>query len=268
MPDKTEVPSKIAIRPKKAKMTAKEVLTAVRAHYKLDGDVHGLAPEWAGIPEFSLRPGGGARRIDLFLVRAWSGKPKGHERISIEIKVSRADLKKELNNPHKIAPFAQISNYVYFATPVGLIKDDDPLPDGFGILEVSERGLVTVRKRARRNNAPGPIDEKTFVEAFRRAGKLDSLAWSEDEKDAQAQVVQLKQAVAALQSKIARLEDARTVFNAKKYERDTLLTALIADGLNCPGCGEPLRERRVGRNLIVVHANPADTRKPCYRFAE
>lgn len=96
----------------------------------------------------TLVPGGRNGRVDLFLVRAWGGQPKGHERIVIEVKVSRTDLRNELKNPHKLEQHRQYAHRPYFATPKDLIKGTDTLPEGVGILEVErESGALKVSQR-------------------------------------------------------------------------------------------------------------------------
>ena len=89
------------------KVTAAQVLDALRRHYGLHRDGRLTAPEWAALAEFSVDLGVERPRCDLFVVRAWSGRPKGHERHAIEIKVSRTDLRNELVDPAKRQAFAQ-----------------------------------------------------------------------------------------------------------------------------------------------------------------
>src|SRR5665647_502370 len=115
-------------------LNAGDVAAAVRRRYGAERD--GLGPEWACLDELTLgRFEMGERRADLFLVRAWSGQPKGHERHLVEVKVSRADLRAELAAPEKMAVFAAFAHRGYFATPAGLVKDtDDPGPGVVGVL--------------------------------------------------------------------------------------------------------------------------------------
>lgn len=154
----------------KHKWTSKEIITAVRKHYGAERDNFG--PEYATLTEYSLRPGVGWRRADLYVVRAWAGRPKGHERTLIEVKVSRSDFLREMAQPQKMADMAAVSHRVYFATPEGVIKDTDDLGDA-GHMLVTSRGVSIVR-RAKRNNNPDPIPEEAFVEAMRRASRAEA----------------------------------------------------------------------------------------------
>lgn len=69
--------------------------------------------EWICIEEWGC--------VDLLAVSAWS---KGH-RIAYEIKVSRADLRRELLEPSKRALAVAISRQFYLAVPQGLLTWDE-----------------------------------------------------------------------------------------------------------------------------------------------
>src|SRR5665647_2716662 len=147
-------------------LNAGDVAAAVRRRYGAERD--GLGPEWACLDELTLgRFEMGERRADLFLVRAWSGQPKGHERHLVEVKVSRADLRAELAAPEKMAVFAAFAHRVYFATPAGLVKDTDDLGPGVGLFEVHPTGTTREVRRATRRSDPDPMPEKLVVEVFR-----------------------------------------------------------------------------------------------------
>lgn len=234
----------------KKKWTAAEVITAVRKHYGAEKD--GFGPEWASLTEFSLHPGGGGRRADLFLVRAWSGKPKGHERITIEVKVSRADFLREKAQPHKMDPFKRVSHRVYFATPEGVIKDTDDLGD-IGHMLVTDKG-VTIVRRGVRNNAPESISEKTFVEAFRRGSRAEARERSAQD-DPVTQVLHLRQEVARLQRSLTFMSDKEQRLRMAIDTWGQVLTR--AGGVPCV-CGATLRkaskaEMRSGYYRLLQH---------------
>lgn len=178
-----------------ANLTAADVVDRVRRHFGCQFD-DGIGPEWAALTEFSLRPGAGDRRMDLLLVRTWPGRPKGHERIAVEVKVSKADFRQELANPSKRARFEAVTHRFYFAAPVGLITPDE-LPAGCGLLEASDRGIRRTVEAARTDAEP--IPDGAFVEAFRRAGRSEArirMAAAGTE-DPAARVVQLEKDLAA-----------------------------------------------------------------------
>src|SRR5699024_4855968 len=101
-----------------------------------------------------------------------SGKPKGHERVLIEIKVSRSDFLREHKKPWKMRNAARTAHRAYYATPEGIIKDSDDLGD-VGHLIVHENGTITTRKRARRNNNPEPLSESVQAAIFRRLSRSE-----------------------------------------------------------------------------------------------
>jgi hypothetical protein len=166
------------------RMTAADVVAAVRRHFGAERD--GYGPEWAALDEFTLAPGAGMGRCDLFLVRAWSGRPKGHERIAVEVKVSRSDLLNELKRPHKAEQFSRYAHRFYLACPAGMVHAEDPIPAHWGVFYVdapSERALAadphaigTCREHraAKRNDDPDLLPETALVEAFRRASRAEA----------------------------------------------------------------------------------------------
>lgn len=228
-------------------MRAEEVVTAVLRHYGCLTDERAMPPEWAALEEFSLTPGGGDRRADLFLVRAWGGKPKGHERHAVEVKVSRRDLLAELANAGKRKRHAAVVHRFWFATPEGLVQLGE-LPEGCGLYEVTDRG-VRVAVQAPRLQ-PREVDELMFVEAFRRASRAETRTRRPVEGDLEAEVVALRAEVATAR------RGAETARNqaAEARERARELVGVLAhtiDDLYCSNCGERLkataRTRRGGR---------------------
>lgn len=185
------------------KWTSKEVVRAVETYYGLNQNSH-MAEEWASLPEFSAAPGMGRRRADIFLVRAWAGKPKRHERILIEVKVSRSDFLREMAKPEKMQEIGRLAHRTYFATPEGIIKDTDDLGTS-GHLLVSE-GKVRIVRRGTRNDTPDDLPEGTFVEAFRRASRAEKRE-EHAEFDPVAKVLQLERENASLQRKVQALDD-------------------------------------------------------------
>lgn len=232
------------------KWTSAEIITAVRKHYGAEKD--GYGPEFASLQELSLHPGGGGGRADLFLVRAWGGKPKGHERITIEVKVSRSDYLREKAQPHKMQPFQSVSHRTYFATPEGIIKDTDDLGD-IGHLLVTSRG-VKIARRGVRNNDPESLPERAFVEAFRRASRAEARERSAND-DPVSQVLRLNQ-------EIAQLKRREIALINKDYQNSQAVNAWInilttVGGVPCR-CGGTLKkvgkaDLRIGRIYSSTH---------------
>lgn len=219
-------------------MKAKEIVEAVMRHHGCHRQSTLGPPEWAGISEMTLRPGGGGSRIDLFLVRGWSGKPAGHERRAVEVKVSRTDLRKELAHPEKREPWMAVAHRFYFATPPDLIKDGE-LPDGCGLIEADPDGSVKVKVKAPRRDV-GPIPERMAVEALRRAGTAEVRGWFKTGPD---RTVAQAEAAAADARRVATA--ARTRLESRNAWAANLwaLCAPLLDGMTCV-CGCPVRAGR------------------------
>lgn len=95
-------------------MTAAEVLEALRRrHPALWPQSKDTPGQWTTLTEWE--------GIDLVAFNAW-GK---HEIVGYEIKVSRADLRKELLNPHKRTASVKRCNQFFFVVPDGLLKKEE-----------------------------------------------------------------------------------------------------------------------------------------------
>lgn len=233
--------------------TPTAVVTAVRQLFGAERDT--LGPEWAALDEFTGGPGGWgrSRRADLFLVRAWSGRPRGHERVLVEVKVSRADLRHELANPDKLDAFARYAHRVYFATPAGLVRDED-LGAGVGLIEVTD-GRARVRVKAARRSGVDPVPESFIVEAFRRAGRAEARIRQADSGDAPARVTQLERELAVARRAV---ETARAAADRDRQRLDRWITAVAyAGGVACV-CGAPMRPPLDLRGHNLRHADGAD----------
>ena len=112
------------------------------------------APEWATFQEFADGTGGAkARTIDLLAFNLWPSK--GYQTVAYEVKVSRADFRRELDDPSKRAPWELLAHETWFAAPTGVISKAE-VPEGWGLLEVSDDGKTkrTVRAMQRLRGTP------------------------------------------------------------------------------------------------------------------
>ena len=232
-------------------MKAADVVAAVRRRYGAETD--SIGPEWAALGELAAGEWGAARRADLFLVRAWSGRPKGHERILVEVKVSRSDLTHELARPEKMAVFAANAHRVFFATPAGLVKDTDNLGDGVGLIEVHPSGATRqVRKSVRRTD-PAALPEHIVVEVFRRAARAEArVRTAAGSDDPAAQIVALRASLATAERAewTARQASSRDAGRL----RDWLQVIGEAGGMTCK-CGGALRPARDRHTYGSGHAD-------------
>ncbi|MCG7284629.1 hypothetical protein MHY85_01420 [Cellulomonas sp. ACRRI] len=231
-------------------VSAAAVVSAVRRHFGAERD--GLGPEWAALEEFTGSPGGWgmSRRADLFLVRAWSGAPRGHERVLVEVKVSRADLTHELASPDKLAAFARYAHRVYFATPAGLVRDED-LGAGVGLIEVTA-GRAQVRVKAARRSDVEPPPTGFMVEAFRRASRAEARIRQADNADAPARVAQLERELAVARRAV---ETSRAAADRDRQRLSRWIKAVAyAGGVACV-CGAAMRPPLDLRRHNLRHAD-------------
>lgn len=122
-------------------MIAKDILEALEQLHV------GRKYNWVLFPEFMISVGYGYysdRKIDLFAIHCHPSKR--NERVAYEIKVSRSDFTREINNPMKRTAGMLFSNRFYFAAPRGLIKPAE-IPDDCGLVEI-EDGTPTIRLKA------------------------------------------------------------------------------------------------------------------------
>jgi hypothetical protein len=130
-------------------------------------------PEWAVFPEVSDATGMRAsRRADAVAFNLWPSR--GLEIRGFEIKVSRSDLKRELEDPSKADAIGAYCDSWCLAVPAGMLKDSDPIPPAWGIFVVKGgagrfQRLPTLRPREE-TKAP----TRLFLAAIARAGSAES----------------------------------------------------------------------------------------------
>lgn len=129
-----------------------------------------LPPEWATFAELRTGTGygqGRQQRIDLFAINLWPSKRNGDGvplSLAFEIKVSRADFRKELENPGKRAIAEQTASECWFAAPAGLVKKEE-VPEGWGLVSATRKGLVRSKLAKQRSPEPWSWD---FISALCR----------------------------------------------------------------------------------------------------
>src|SRR5688572_10827915 len=75
----------------------------------------------------------GARRCDFWTIAPWQSK--GYLATAYEIKVSRADFKRDTYEKQREARL--FSDRFYYVTPAGLLKTTD-IPDWAGLIEIAD----------------------------------------------------------------------------------------------------------------------------------
>ena len=107
------------------------------------------------------------RRIDALAIGCWPSR--GLYVHAIEIKVSRADLKRELLQPEKAEAIAVHCDEFYIAAPSGVVANVDDLPAEWGLLEVRGDKTFKVRPGKRRKKKHLNTMPREFFAAVVRA---------------------------------------------------------------------------------------------------
>lgn len=111
-------------------------------------------PEWAFFAE--LRTGTGYGRdaiqhLDAFALDLYPSKE--YRSVAYEVKVSRGDFMREIDDPGKRAFAEKVAGECYFAAPAGLVKVDE-IPEGWGLLECTTGGLRVAKIATQRKPEP------------------------------------------------------------------------------------------------------------------
>lgn len=85
--------------------------------------------------------------VDALALQVWAGRTPRWRRVAYEIKVSRADFRREIRRPQKRRRALELSDQFYFAAPAGLIQRSE-LPEECGLVEVGDDGVARVVRRA------------------------------------------------------------------------------------------------------------------------
>jgi hypothetical protein len=153
------------MKTKLEKFTADEIRKAL--------DTRFTQPEWALF--FEVGNGTGYtcnRHADAIAMNMYPSR--GLSIVGFEIKVSRADLKKELDSPNKAESIAQFCNEWYLAVPEGLIHDEDIIPAGWGIMECKKDQTIRVKKRPLFRTDVIPVTKEFTAALLRSSNKRDN----------------------------------------------------------------------------------------------
>jgi len=132
-------------------------------------------PEWALIFELNKGTGfkGTERRADAVVFNCYPSK--GSIRYAFEIKTSRGDFIRELNNPQKRKWLEDNFHETYFVTTHKLVKDTE-IPEGWGLLSVTSKGDALRRSVIPRHREVPELPESMALSAIRSlASSLNDL---------------------------------------------------------------------------------------------
>ena len=116
------------------------------------------------------------RRIDFLLMRIGRRSNPRHERIALEVKVTRADFKRDTDEKRR-AWFSVADRFAYVA-PKGLIKREE-LPPGCGLMEYNPEAIFgsdTLKWTVvapKRDTPPIPFTTQFFAYLMGRASRAE-----------------------------------------------------------------------------------------------
>lgn len=123
--------------------TERTVLNALRSRHA-PKERGGNGPEWAFVEHVRNAAGFDAKRtIDAMALGLWPSR--GMELHGYEVKVSRADFRREIADPAKMDAFAHVLDRFWIAAPRGVVPVNE-LPSTWGLLEVADDG-VSIRQK-------------------------------------------------------------------------------------------------------------------------
>ena len=141
-------------------MRADDVREALRKRFA-DGRRYAIAEE------VGLTTGFSHRRLDMMVLDCYASN--GFRIDGIEIKVSKADLKRELEDPEKHVAFFDVIDYYTLACPKG-IADLRVIPPKWGVMQVNEDGTTRyVRKPIALRDDVQPDVPRGFLASIVRA---------------------------------------------------------------------------------------------------
>lgn len=119
--------------------------------------------EWATFRELANGTGSHkSRQIDLYAINLWPSN--GFQSLAYEVKVDRADFRRELDDPTKRAPWDILASEGWYVAPAGVIPVAE-VPEGWGLMEWTGTGWKRPRRAHQRKLETFPA---TFTVALAR----------------------------------------------------------------------------------------------------
>lgn len=135
-------------------------------------DMHSDVSRWVTAEEVPVKTGGGNRRLDFVAMECWESR--GHALWGFEVKVSKADLAREIRDPSKHTCFFECLDYYSIAVPEEIV-DVDAIPEAWGIAVVRDNE-IRWRRMPQPLHGDRLLEEtpKSFVASFARRAVASS----------------------------------------------------------------------------------------------
>lgn len=129
---------------------------------------HADRTQWAVIHELRAGVGfsqrGVDRRIDVAAFNCWPSK--GLHRVAYEMKRSRGDFMREIDNPKKRQWVEANFHQTYFVVSHGVCKPEE-VPESWGLFVATKAGDKLIRKKAAQHRDIEPLPELVALSAIR-----------------------------------------------------------------------------------------------------
>ena len=152
-------------KPVEAKITAKDILRLLRDRY-ID------SREWVVASEVQRTTGWSDRRYDFVAMNCFAST--GHRIEVVEIKVSKSDLRRELESPEKHNVIFDDIDFYSLAAPADII-DMAIIPPKWGVYAYKNGKLITKRKPLALHDEHDRTISRSFVASFMRAAAAQNL---------------------------------------------------------------------------------------------
>lgn len=148
----------MAVKAAARQWTAVGILELIRAKYS--------GQAWATLPQVPDGTGGTkSRTADALAMSLWPSQ--GLHLHGFEIKVSRSDWQREIQDPSKADTFASRCDFWWIVAPEGVVQLAE-MPGSWGLLSPTRNGCgLTVKKGAERRPSPEAIDRPFLAAMFR-----------------------------------------------------------------------------------------------------
>lgn len=183
-----------------ARITATEICAAMSKKW--------CQPEWAIMWEVADATGGNARRrADAIMMSLWPSR--GLELHGVEIKISRADWRREALDPTKAESIAKFCDRWYVHTSPGIITDLSEVPPAWGVREWNGKAWRTVKEAEKTEAAP--LTRAFLAAMLRRADETMRLLSKEGEREAREAVAKERRSLeASITARVTQGVEMRT----------------------------------------------------------
>lgn len=129
-----------------ARLSERDMLNLV--HRRFSHSFNGLSPRYIVAEHVRFDPTWGGRTLDVIVCDTWPSD--GYAMHGIEIKCSRSDLKRELDDMTKSRRFTDHLDYFWLAVSDDTVLRGLEVPSEWGVLVVSPTGQLRSRRAAPR----------------------------------------------------------------------------------------------------------------------